>query len=298
MLVRQKIILHLIDKMGGETSFIRLVKTAFLYRELVESKKLDTFYGFVPYKFGPYSFNLGNELKSLIKNGYICSANKKTIKLNNNIELPPIDFEEEIRYFTKKYLKVPNNELFEIVYSHYPWFTINAEKHGKRRLSRPTANHLIYIVGYEGLQIDTFLNLLLKKGIQQVIDVRSNPISRQYGYHKTTFDKLCKHMSIEYLHYPELGITSEKRNTVQSTDSLKQLLAWYYNHIAATNKKSIKSIEEEIKSKSSVLLCMEADPNLCHRLQLARIISKETGLEIFDLRRDLCKTISRERGFS
>lgn len=278
--------------MGGKSSFIRLVKMVFLYKSLVESKKLDTFYEFVPYKYGPYSFNLHNELKGLIKNGYLYSKDNKTIQINHDLAIPSIglQFEEEIRYFINEYSKLPDNKLSEHVYSRFPWFTINAAKIEKRRVSRPKASELVYTIGYEGLQIDAFLNILLMKGIQQVIDVRSNPVSRQYGYHKATLMKLCNSLSIKYLHYPELGITSERRTTIQDTESLQRLLTWYRNEVTTHKRKSIKLVEDEIMEKPSVLLCMEADPTLCHRFQLAKIISKETGLMIYDLRRSPCKT--------
>lgn len=130
MLVRQKVIIHLIDKMGGESSFIRLTKTAFLYKRLVKSNKNDTFYDFVPYKYGPYSFNLHNELKKLIKNRYLYSLDKKTVRINNNLAIPSIDlqFEEQLRFFINKYSNLSDNKLSEHIYSQYPWFTINAAK--------------------------------------------------------------------------------------------------------------------------------------------------------------------------
>jgi len=67
MLIRQKVILSLIDQMGnqspsgnhGKVSRLQLVKWAFL---LENERKMKTFYQFVPYHYGPFSFTLYHEL--------------------------------------------------------------------------------------------------------------------------------------------------------------------------------------------------------------------------------------------
>ena len=286
--------------MGGESSLIRLVKTAFLYKQSATPLKLKTFYEFVPYKFGPFSFNLINEIKGLIRNGYLVKVSDKLIRINNEVSIPGIDFQlkQEIKYFINKYSEFSNKELLGFVYSHYPWFTINATDPNKQLLTRPIAIPSIYVAGYERMQVDGFLNLLLRKGIQQVIDVRANPVSRQYGYHKTTFSKLCDNVSINYLHFPELGIPSEKRYNLNELSKLYNLLEWYKDNVIKTQKRSIKLVEQELYKKPSVLLCMEADPMICHRLQLACILSENTGLDIYDLRRRQCKINIRRPVFS
>jgi uncharacterized protein (DUF488 family) len=47
--------------------------------------------------------------------------------------------------------------------------------------------------------------------IRRLIDVRSNPTARRYGFHESTLDRLVNRLSIEYRHFAELGIRSEIR---------------------------------------------------------------------------------------
>ncbi len=43
------------------------------------------------------------------------------------------------------------------------------------------------------------------------MDGRNNPSSRRYGFHKSTLTRLAGKLGIEYVHFPELGIHSERR---------------------------------------------------------------------------------------
>lgn len=171
-------------------------------------------------------------------------------------------------------------ELIKHVYSDYPWFTINAEKPENRKEKRPKGDCAIYTAGYEGLQIDAFLNILLKAGIQQVIDVRFNPVARRYGFHKSTLARLCGNLRIQYRHVPEVGIPSESRANLQQAADYKKLFQNYKQEVLSVQQDSVKTISEWVASKPSVLVCMEADPCFCHRSHLAEKIAKHTGLTI------------------
>ena len=85
MLIRQKAILSLIEQMSDQlpdgkeekVSRLQLVKWSFL---LDKEKKVPTFYQFVPYLHGPFSFTLYHELNSLIRNNYIIEPSKNAIQ--------------------------------------------------------------------------------------------------------------------------------------------------------------------------------------------------------------------------
>ncbi len=71
--------------------------------------------------------------------------------------------------------------------------------------SQPT-RQTVYTAGYEGESIDRFLQKLLKAGIEQILDVRSNPMSRKYGFSRKTLSGLSEKLDMEYVHLPELGV--------------------------------------------------------------------------------------------
>ena len=71
MLNRQRMILALLDHAGAPIQHTMLVKLAFLLREETAVGRDRTFYGFLPYKQGPFSFGLYRELETLERDGYV-----------------------------------------------------------------------------------------------------------------------------------------------------------------------------------------------------------------------------------
>ena len=305
MLIRQKVILSLIDHMGGQmldgtqekVSRLQLVKWAFL---LEKETKMKTFYQFVPYHYGPFSFTLYHELKGLIRNNYIIEPSKDEIQRSSDVAIPSIDsaLGKEINDFSKKYRSLSTEELIDHVYSHYPWFTINAKKPENRKKKRPAGKCAVYTAGYEGLHIDGFLNILLEAGIQKVIDVRCNPVARRYGFHKSTLSKLCENLDIQYRHMPEVGIPSESRSNLQHPSDYTQLFQKYKKEVLVNQQDAIKRISDWMTSCPSVLVCMEANPCFCHRSHLAVPIANHTKLPIEHLRRTPCKQSTPKPKFS
>lgn len=305
MLIRQKVILSLIDQMGGQmldgtqekVSRLQLVKWAFL---LEKETKMKTFYQFVPYHYGPFSFTLYHELKGLIRNNYIIESSKDEIQRSNDVAAPPIEstLGNEINDLSKKYRSLSTEELIDHVYSHYPWFTINAKKLENRREKRPEGKCAVYTAGYEGLHIDGFLNILLEAGIQKVIDVRCNPVSRRYGFHKSTLSKLCENLDIQYRHVPEVGIPSELRANLRHPSDYTQLFQKYKKEVLVNQQDAIKRLSDWMTSCPSVLVCMEANPCFCHRSHLAVQIANHTKFPIEHLRRNPCKQSTPKPKFS
>src|SRR5690606_34968179 len=93
---------------------------------------------------------------------------------------------------------------------------------------KPSAPGL-YTTGYEGLDIDASLNKLLGAGITLLCDVRRNALSMKYGYSRKQLEQYCKNVGIRYLHRPALGITSEKRQELNSPGAYRKLFAEYVN---------------------------------------------------------------------
>lgn len=292
MLIRQKVVLSLIEQMNDQSpdgtlekvSRFQLVKWAFL---LDKEAKMPTFYQFLPYLHGPFSFTLYHELNALIRNNYIIEPSNDIIQRTSDVAAPSIDsaLENKIKNFCKKYCSMSTEELIEQVYSDYPWYTINAKNLDHRKEIRPKAECAVYTAGYEGLQIDGFLNILLWAGIEQVIDVRFNPVARRYGFHKSTLSRLCGKLDIQYRHVPEVGISSESRANLRQQSDYKQLFENYKEGVLSAQQDVIKTIADSVAFKPSVLVCMEADPCLCHRSHLAEQIANHTKLAINHLRR-------------
>ena len=61
MLHRQKALLSILQQVGGQATTLQLMKWAFLLGQETQSHGGKTFYQFIPYRYGPYSFTLNRE---------------------------------------------------------------------------------------------------------------------------------------------------------------------------------------------------------------------------------------------
>lgn len=285
MLKRQQIILKIIQSSEKGISRLQLVKLSFLFADEIILGMPDSFYEFVPYKFGPFSFGLYHEIENLINQGFIIKKNEQDLILGEVCNLSALKLEpvldKAVDYIFRKYGGLSNSELLDTVYNRYPWFTLNSVKKESRKVTPVEANIAVYTAGYESLQVDGFLNMLLQAGIKKIIDVRYNPVARRFGFHKSTLNRLSHNLDIKYVHLPEAGIPSEWRSNLNSLSEYERLFERYEQEIIT--KQKVKKIAELMTEEPSVLVCKETNPRYCHRTRLAKHINNLTGLNIIDL---------------
>jgi len=247
----------------------------------------------VPYKFGPFSFALYRDMDALVANGFLSPNAEQSTSLNLRGETKELARSEAeklpkvawpaIREVQSQFGSLDNDTLIRLVYSEHPWFAMNSERTDLLPSEVPVrdvAQTATYTVGYEGKCIDGFLAHLLRKGIQRIIDVRRNPVSRKYGFAKSTLTRLLAKVGIEYEHVPELGIPSEERAHLSDSASYHALLERYEHDFLPQKVGCVARIRELLHEKPSALLCMEADPSMCHRSRLAKRAASDGRLEL------------------
>ena len=290
MLHRQKALLLILQQVGSSASTLQMMKWAFLLSNETRSHGGKTFYQFIPYRYGPYSFTLNQETDSLIRNGFLVKATSNSWSLTDSgkqfsADLPN-NVTKDIHYIVAEYGGYSSQELLDLVYDKYSWFTVNSDLPERRKEERPIAEKAIYTAGYEGKTVDEFLNLLMESGISRLIDVRFNPISRRYGFHKSTLARLCSFLGIDYQHLPELGIPSSERADLGSSARLASLFNDYRSSLPS-RENALSTVTDLLESNPSVLVCMEADPCFCHRKVLAQHLATLTDMPITHLGRPL-----------
>lgn len=286
MLHRQRALLHFLQLAGGEATSLQLTKWCFLLATEAPEQAGPSFYQFLPYKFGPWSFCLRQEMDALARQGYVTALEGSSWQITGMGREAALGTPGALaagaRQIHGQYGKKNTNELLDDVYDRYPWFTLNSGR--KRLATRPSTPVAVYTAGYERLTVEGFLDRLLRAGIQRILDVRNNPVSRRYGYHKSTLARLSERVGISYLHLPELGIPSEFRQELITQDDYDVLFRKYRNTTLLTEKSAIHRAASLISEIPSVLVCMEALPCQCHRSHLAESISAETAMPVTHLR--------------
>ena len=176
--------------------------------------------------------------------------------------------------------------LLKRVYSAYPWYTIHSELPDlvpARRPKRPRAPIEVYTSGYEGKSVDRFFDELIHAGIEVVLDVRCNPVSRKYGFARSSMRDIGEKLGIAYHHLPELGIASDERVSLDDYKSYQRLLNRYESRLLPRQPEAIERVIDLLQQAPSVMVCMEKDVECCHRGRLAKHVAAKMQLPIIHL---------------
>ena len=284
MIERQRVLLSFVDRAGGVPPKTHLMKWLFLLREeQPEALGSSTFYEFVPYKYGPFSFQAyrdiaGLEEAGLLKAGELAVPADARSNVRDELRKLPRRATQGVEEILRIYEKVSRKKLLDDVYDRYPWYATQSELRERKR--RNPAAPAVYTVGYEGRSIDGLLDHLLRSGIERLVDVRKNAMSRKLGFARKTIARLCADVDIEYVHVPTLGIPSSMRTDLTSQEAYDRLFDEYEARILPGVADSIALVAEFCSVKASALMCFEASSCRCHRGRLALRVAAETGLEV------------------
>ena len=248
-----------------------------------------TFYEFLPYKYGPYSFAAQREIEALTELGYIeptgpvLSASSLGTNEASRVDS---DTSRAVRVILSKYGEMPLNELLKDVYARYPWYAMNSELKDLVPTGTPkpdAAPVAVYTMGYEDYSVDGFLNSLLRAGILRIIDVRANPVSRKYGFAGRVLASIAGKLGLGYTHCPELGIPSERRKEVRTASEFRHLFWYYERQILPARAGELAKIADLMNAEPSVLVCVEKEAVDCHRSRLATRVASLANLNVVHL---------------
>jgi len=139
----------------------------------------------------------------------------------------------------------------------------------------------IFTIGYEGATVAEFIAALKKAGVERIIDVRALPLSRRPGFSKTPLRGALEEAGIDYVHLKALGTPSEGRTAARAGRHAD--MAQIYAGQLELPEAMVQSVQmlELAAEKPSALLCMEREPEHCHRSLLIKAVAGDT--EVVDL---------------
>ena len=128
-----------------------------------------------------------------------------------------------------------------------------------------------YTIGYEGLGIKRFIQILKENKIQTLADSRDNPFSMNLDFRQKKLMSHLEQHGIRYVHLKEYGIPSDMRKAGNPIE-------WYIENVKPKIQASIlDSFEQPI-----CFMCMEKDIESCHRKIILEALH-EQGLRGRDL---------------
>ena len=143
-----------------------------------------------------------------------------------------------------------------------------------------------------GWTLDAFLEALRSAGVEVVLDVRQRRGVRGSEYAWANARRLqaaLDEAGVGYEHHPELAPTTELRQLQYAEDARagvgkrsRDLLAPEY--VRRYTTEILDRVEFEPPPVPSALLCVERDPEACHRSLIAERLAAEHGVRVDHLR--------------
>jgi len=289
---RQKVLIALVNALGGKVGNLDFQKLLFLYCQEVEE---DPSYEFIPYRFGAFSFTSYADRRKLIKRDLLAEDNDawELTATGHEVVTQLESQSEEMTGFVRQYRRLRGNDLIADTYRRYPWYGIHsqiaekvlrgdAKAKKKIEVARPAKGTPgIVTLGYEGRTLEAYLNILLKNGVTLLCDLRRNALSRKYGFSKSTLTKGCEGVGIHYEHLSQLGIDSSLRKDLSDQDSYDRLFVQYERDILPHQTEALDEIAEWIVQGERVALtCYEHLPGQCHRHCVSDVLEQRLGSQL------------------
>lgn len=288
MFYRRKIILALMQVLGGELEKIRLQKLLFLLTQRQQEKAYD----FIPYKYGCFSYSANADLTTMVQKGLLTESASAFHKIDSTDYLKSLKEPDKklIREISQFYGTMNANSLMKHTYVHFPFWAINSvkaadilskEEYSKVLQSKNSSEETtLFTIGYEGVTPEAYLNKLLKNNIHVLVDVRKNALSMKYGFSKSQLSRFCESVGIKYIHLPDVGIQSDKRQSLKTQEDYDSLFADYRENCLTHTTETQEYILQLLKEHNRIALtCFEANICQCHRKHLAESIANLPGFD-------------------
>ena len=275
-------ILELLYSERNGFSSAEIQKLLFVYSMEIEDKPT---FEFIPSKNGCYSPSLSRALQKLQDQHLVKSVSsdgetRLTLTVEGRWCAMGLTSASKMDGFLKNYT-LRGDELLSDVYHRFPYWAIKCSPAIVPKTDEASFKDkhiLLASIGYQNRTFENYLNALIKNDIDILCDVRKNPVSRIYGFSKSTLKTACDYLEIEYRHYPDLGIPGFERMSLESQEDYDELFARYEKSVLPKAEKSLNELIAFVQSgKSIALTCFEEKPEQCHRTRVLNYIAKKTA---------------------
>jgi hypothetical protein len=286
---RQRLLLMLLECLGGRIGNRDFQKLLFLH---CQEEGVSAPYEFVPYMYGAFSFTSYADRRKLVERGLLADDGlhweltpdgKGAVKGTRSATSTLVSFVREHR-------DLRGDALVAETYRRFPYYAIRStiaksvlhdDKAAlvKIESARPAPRQAgIATIGYEGHTLERYLNQLISNRVTILCDVRRNAISRKYGFSKGTLSKACEGVGLRYEHLPDLGIASEKRQSLDTQADYNALFEEYKRRHLPKQTAALASIRAWVGDGERVALtCYEHLPQQCHRHCVGEALEQKFG---------------------
>ena len=142
----------------------------------------------------------------------------------------------------------------------------------------------VWTIGYERLLPAELVAELEAARVERLIDVRFRPQSRRPGMSKTRLGELLAGHGIAYEHRKALGTPPDLR-WLYKNNRVAEGAPAFREHVERTAAHELDELARELaRPPRTALMCLEADPAVCHRRVLTEALrARLPRLRVVDL---------------
>jgi uncharacterized protein (DUF488 family) len=131
--------------------------------------------------------------------------------------------------------------------------------------------------GYEGVPLDDLVDRLVAEGVEILVDIRLNAISRKAGYSKRALETALNAAAIRYVHDPRLGNPKDNRASYADPASNEGFAARerFRRQLSTPDgAQALHDLAQLSEIGTVAVLCYEADERHCHRQQVLEALDE------------------------
>ena len=133
----------------------------------------------------------------------------------------------------------------------------------------------IVSVGYQGRSVDELIDVLRDGGVELLVDVRLNPISRKPGFSKKPLSDALEEAGLGYRHERGLGNPRDNRDPFDRER--------YEDYLHENGSAVLDELLELAKSVRIALLCYERQHLDCHRACILDLATQQNTIRVLEL---------------
>lgn len=123
-------------------------------------------------------------------------------------------------------------------------------------------------IGYEGMTLKEFLDVLKRCRVTMLVDVRELAISRKPGFAKVALSAALEQRGVKYEHLVDLGCPRDVRHAYREDGDWSRYTRKYKAYLN-TQETTLNHLWDLMQDERCALMCFEADFNFCHRSFIA-----------------------------
>lgn len=248
------------------------------------------YYDFLPSIYGPVSFQLCEDLEILERDGFLV--------FENHVWHQDRTFEGEpyLNVTSKQIDKysLTDQEMTKFLLLSYPYYFMDRNVHSKgygallntKQFDRVLEiealctgeEKILLSIGYEKRTVEALFNYLIHLDIRLLIDTRTYPFSRKFGFSKSRLEEIAAFSGVSYKHMGELGISKVEQIKHSSTEDALYLYSKHVERIAVDEALQEDMEEAQSKYKRVAILSYEANPEDGYRDALHQYLLRELAV--------------------